>query len=147
MRRLERELAEATRCAQHEHLRRLHAEIAEERTRLDLEREEYRSWQAQEESRRVFEEARRQRHQHDMARNVALHQVHGESLEDRGTRFINSAIREERASRRPMSRGTTRRPEASHLRRRRIHIGEDIGYVDEDDVRPRRTWYWRSRRF
>ena len=124
---------------------RIRAEIQAEQTRQALEEEEYRLWQAQEESHRIFEEDRRQRYVHDMARNVEIHQVSGGSLEDRGTRFLNRAIQEERAFGRLWSRRMTRRPEGNSPRRRRTHAGEDIVYADEDNVGPRRPWIRRTR--
>ena len=94
---LEEELQRARRAAQRETLARVEAEIRLETERRTREQEAEVTWVALQQSTERFERERRVRLERDRRRPpLEVHQTPGESLEDRGARVLNEAVRRER---------------------------------------------------
>ena len=145
MRQLETQLQEARRTARLERINRLLREIELERRRRIDEEENERRYQEQEESRRYFEREREDRLRRDRERPVEVHQNREDSIEDRGTRVIEQAVRtrhlredgaaaDGRLARRASLGGVF-----GPFRRRNNRAGEEV--IWDDDVRRiRRRW-------
>ena len=129
---LEADLVVARREARRERIGNLQREIDNHRIRRETELETERTRNEQDESRAHFNRERRDRAVRDRQRPITVHQAHDNSLEDRGSRVLEQAVRDRhvrQAAPGTLATGPSR--ERRSIRRRDRNVAEEIVWDDD----------------